>query len=165
MKIINPEKLVTNLYNKTEYVINIRNLKQALNHSLILKKVYRLIRFNIEVQLNPYIDANTELKRAKNIFETFIKLMYNADFEQMMENVRKHRNIKLVTTERRRNYLVSESIYHTTKFFTERLLTTEMRKTHILMNKPVYLGLTIIDLSKTVMYEFWYDYVKPKYIW
>ena len=59
--------------------------------------------------------------------------------------------------------MVSEPIYHTTKFFTETLLTTEMRKTHILMNKPVYLGLTIIDLSKTVMYEFWYDYVKPKY--
>ena len=89
--------------------------------------------------------------------------MDNAVFGKTMENVRKHRNIKLVTTERRRNYLVSEPNYHATKFFTEDLLAIEMRKTQILMNKPLYLGLSILDLSKTVMYEFWYDYVKPKY--
>ena len=81
-----------------------------------------------------------------------------------MENVRKHRNIKLVTTERRRNYLVSEPNYHTTKFFTENLLAIEMGKTQINMNKPVYLGLSILDLSKTVMYEFWYDYVKENLV-
>ena len=108
---------------------------------------------------------NTKLRqKAKNNFEKdFFKLMNNAVFGKTMENVRKHRNIKLVTTERRRNYLVSEPNYHTTKFFTENLLAIEMRKTQILMNKPVYLGLSILDLSKTVMYEFWYDYVKPKY--
>ena len=108
---------------------------------------------------------NTELRqKAKNYFEKdFFKLMNNAVFGKTMENVRKHRDIKLVTTERRRNYLVSEPNYHTTKFFTENLLAIEMRKTQILMNKPVYLGLSILDLSKTVMYEFWYDYVKPKY--
>ena len=88
--------------------------------------------------------------------------MNNAVCERTMENVRKHRNIKLVTTEKR-NYLASEPNYHTTKFCTENLLAIEMRKTQILMNKPVYLGLSILDLSKTVMYEFWYDYVKPKY--
>ena len=71
------------------------------------------------------------------------------------------RNIKLVTTERRRNYVVSEPNYHTTKFFIENLLAIEMRKTQILMDKPIYLGLSKLDLSKTVMYEFWYDYVKP----
>ena len=86
--------------------------------------------------------------------------MNNAVFGKTMENVRKHR---LVTTTRRRNYLVSEPIYNTTKLFTENLLAIETRKTQILMNKPVYLGLSILDLSKTVMYEFWYDYVKPKY--
>ena len=89
--------------------------------------------------------------------------MNNAVFGKNMENVSKDRDIKLVTTERRRNYLVSEPNYHTTKFFTENLLAIEMRKTQILMNKPVYLGLSILDLSKTVMYKFWYDYVKPKY--
>ena len=80
-----------------------------------------------------------------------------------MKNVRKHRDIKLVTRERRRNYLVSESNYHTTKVFTENLLTTKMKKTQILMNKPVYLGISILELSKILMYEFWYDYAKPKY--
>ena len=83
--------------------------------------------------------------------------------EKAMENVRKHRNIKLVTTEGERNYLAPEPNYHTTKFFKENSLATEMSKTQILMNKPVYLALSILDLSKTVMHEFWYNYVKPKY--
>ena len=81
--------------------------------------------------------------------------MNNAVFGKTMENVRKHRDIKLVTTERRRNYLVSEPNYHTTKFFTEHLLATE-----ILMNKPAYLGLSIANLSKLFMQEFWHNYVK-----
>ena len=74
-----------------------------------------------------------------------------------MENTRKHRDVKLVTTEmrRRRNYLLSEPNYHSTTFFTEKLLAIELRKTQIFMNKPVYLGLLIFDLSKTVTYEFW----------
>ena len=124
-----------------------------------------MLRFNQKVRLTPYIETNTKLRqKAKNNFEKdFFKLMNNAVFGKTMENVRKHRDIKLVTTERRRNYLVSEPNYHTTKFFTENLLAIEMRKTQILMNKPVYLGLLILDLSKTVMYEFWYDYVKSKY--
>ena len=79
-----------------------------------------------------------------------------------MENVRKHGDIKLVTTERR-NYLVSEPNYHTTKFFTEYLLAIEMKKMQIIVNTPVYLGLSILELSKRLMYEFSYDYVKPKY--
>ena len=99
-------------------------------------------------------------QKVKNNFEKdFFKLMYNAVFGKTVENLRKHRDIKLVTIESRRNYLVSELNYHT-KFFAENLLATEMKKTQITMNKPVYLGLSILDLS---MYEFWYDYVKPKY--
>ena len=77
--------------------------------------------------------------------------------------MKKHRDVKLVTTERRRNYLVSESNYHTTKFSTETLLAIEMKKTSILINKPVYLGPLILKLSKILIYEFWYEYVKPKY--
>ena len=89
--------------------------------------------------------------------------MNNAVFRKTMENVRKHRDIKLVTIERRRNYLVVEPNYYTTRFFTENLLATEMKKTEILMNKPVYLGLSILELSKILMYDFWYVYIKPKY--
>ena len=107
---------------------------------------------------------NTKLRqKAKNNFEKdFFKLMNNVVFGKTMENLRKHRNVKLVTTERRRNYLVSEPNYHTTKVFREGLLAIEITKTQRLMNKPVYLGLSILDLSETVMYEFYYDYVKPK---
>ena len=72
--------------------------------------------------------------------------------------------VKLVTIERRRKYLVLEQNYHTTKFFTENLLAKEIRKTQILTNKPVYLGLSILGPSKTAIYEFWYDYVKPQYV-
>ena len=89
--------------------------------------------------------------------------MKNAAFGKTMENARKHRNVKLVATERRKGYLVTKPNYYTKKYFTENLLVIEMRKTQILMNKPVYLGLSVLDLSKTVMYDFWYDYVKTKY--
>ena len=107
---------------------------------------------------------NTKLRqKEKNNFEKdFFKVMNNAVFRRTIVNVRKHRNIKFITTERR-NYLVSEPNYLTAKFFTENLLAIEMRKTQILMIKPVCLGLSILDLSKTVMYKFLYDYVKPKY--
>ena len=80
-----------------------------------------------------------------------------------MENLRKHRDIKLFSTERRRNYLVSEPNFYTTKFFIENLLAIEMKKSEILMNNLFCLGLSILELSKILIYEFWYDYVKPKY--
>ena len=110
---------------------------------------------------------NTELrKEAKNEFEKyFFKLVNNSVFEKTMENVRKHRDIKLATTDRRRNQLVLEPNpnYHTTKYFSENLLATEMKKTKVKMNKPIYLGMSILDISKTLMYEFLHDYVQPKY--
>ena len=165
MKIGKCKKLVCNLYDKKNYVVHIRSLKQALNHGLILKKVHRVIQFNQEAWLKPYIDMNTELrKQAKNDFEKdFYKLMNNAIYGKTMENVRKHRDIELVTTDKRRNQLVSEPNYHTTKWFSEKLLAIEMKKTKVKMNKPIYLGLSILEISKTLMYEFWYDYMKPKY--
>ena len=83
--------------------------------------------------------------------------------EKTMENVRKHRDIKLVTTDKRRNQLVSEPNYHTTKYFLETLLAIEMKKIKVKMNKPIYSGLSILEISKTLMSEFWYDYPKPKY--
>ena len=108
---------------------------------------------------------NTELrKKAKNNFEKdFFKLMNNAVFGKTMENVKKHRDIKLVTTNKRRNRLVSELNYHTTKWFSENLLAIEIKKTKVKMNKPIYLGLSILEISKILMYEFWYDYMKPQY--
>ena len=130
MKIENIEKLVANLYDKEEYVILIRNLKQALNRRLILKKVHRVIKFNKKAWLKSYIDINTELiKNAKNDFEKdFFKLMNNAVFEKTMENVKTPRDINLVTTEARRNYLVPEPNCHTTKLFFNNFLAIEKTK-------------------------------------
>ena len=135
------------------------------SHGLILKKVHRVIQFNQEAWLKQYTNMNTELrKKAKNDFEKdFYKLMNNAVLGKTMENVRKDRDIKLVTTDKRRNQLVSEPNHHTTKWFSEKLLAIEMKKTKVKMNKPIYLGLSILEISKILIYEFWYDYMKPKY--
>ena len=108
---------------------------------------------------------NTELRKlAKDDFEKdLFKLMNNAVFGKTMENVRKHRDIKLVTTSKKRNKLVSEPNYHTMNYISKDLSIIEMNKTRVKMNKPIYLGLSILDISKILMYEFWYDYMKPKY--
>ena len=153
------------MQNKENYVIHIRALKQALNNGLILKKVHRVIKFNQEAWLKSYIDMNTGLrKEAKNDFEKdFFKLMNNAVFGKTMENVRNHRDIKIVTTNKQRNKLASEPNYHTTKHISKDLLIIEMKKVVVVMDKPVYLGQAILDISKILMYEFWYHYIKPKY--
>ena len=105
----------------------------------------------------PRSDALEDFKK------DFFKLMNNSVFGKTMENVPNHRDIKLVTKNRKRNKLVSEPNYHTSKHFSEDLMAIEMRKTKVVMSKPVYLGQAILDISKTLMYEFWYDYLKPKY--
>ena len=141
----NTKKLVCNLHDKKNYVVHINVLKQAW--------------------LKEYIDVNTELrKKASNDFEKdFFKLMNNAVFGKTMENVRKHRDIKLVKTDKKRNKLVSAPNYHTMKLIDNNLAIIEMRKVKVKMNKPIYLGLSILDINKITMYEFWYDYVKSKY--
>ena len=108
---------------------------------------------------------NTELRKiAKNDFEKdFFKLMNNVVFGKTMENVRKHRDIKLVTTDKKKSKLVSEPNYHTMNYISEDLSIIEMKRTKVKMNKPIYLGLSILEISKLLMHEFWYDYMKPKY--
>ena len=165
MKINKCTKLVCNLHDKENYPVHVLALKQALNYGLKLTKVHSVIEFRQEAWLKPYIDVNTELrKNEKNDFEKdFFKLMNNSIFGKTMENVRNHRDIKLVTTDKRRSILASEPSYHSTKYISKDLLIIEMKKTEIKMNKPMYLGQAILDTSKTLMYEFWYDYIKPRY--
>ena len=165
MKIDKCNKLVCDLHNKKKYVVHIKSLKQALNHGLKLKIVHRVIEFNKKTWLKPYIDINIELRKlAKDDFEKdLFKLMNNAVFGKTMENIRKHRDIKIVTTDKKRNKLVSEPNYHTMNYISKDLSIIEMNETKVKKNKPMYLGLTILDISKILMYEFWYDYMKPKY--
>ena len=108
---------------------------------------------------------NTELRKvAKVDFEKdLFKLMNNSVFGKTMENIRKHRDIKLVTTDKKRSKLVSEPNYHIINLISEDLPIIEMKKTKVKMNKAIYLDLSILEISKTLMYEFWYDYMKPKY--
>ena len=132
-------------------------MKKALNHGLKLKKIHRIIEFNQEAWLKPYIDMNNELRKAAK------KFMNNSVFGKTMENIRKHRDIKLVTADKKRSTLVSEPNYHTINLISEDLSIIEMKKTKAKMNKPIYLGLSILEISKILMCEFWYDYIKPKY--
>ena len=108
---------------------------------------------------------NTKLrKEAMNDFEKdFFKLMNNFVFGKIMENVRNYRDIKLVTTDKRRKRFLSEPDYHKHKNFSEHFMAIEMKKTKVKMTKLIYFGLSILDISKTLMYEFWYNYIKPKY--
>ena len=104
---------------------------------------------------------NTEL--SKVVKDDFFKLMNISVFGKTMENIRKHKDIKLVTTDKKRNKLVSELNYHTINYILEDLSIIEMNKTKVKMNKSIYLGLSILEISKILMYKFWYDYMKPKY--
>ena len=165
MEVNKCKKLVCNLFNKKKYVTHMNALKQALNHGLKLKKIHRVIEFNQEAWLTPYINMNTELRKvAKNDFEKdLFKLLNNSVFGKTMESIRKHRDIKLVTTDKKRSKLVSEPNYHTINLISEDLSIIEIKKTKVKMNKPIYLGLSILEINKTLMYKFWYDYMKPKY--
>ena len=158
-------KLITSFEDKKEYVIHISTLKQALNHGLKLKKVHRVISFIQTNWMRSYIIKNTKLRnKSKNESErNFYKLMNNSVFGKTMENIRKHRDIKLVTTNNKREKLASEPNCHTCKYFSEHLMAIEMKKTKVYMNKPIYIGQSVLDISKTLMYEFYYNYLKPKH--
>ena len=138
--------LKCNLYDKKDYVDHIRSLKQALNNGLKIKKIHKLLEFNQRTSLKSYIDMNTNLrKNAKNDFDKdFFKLMNNAVDGKTMEDLRKYRIIKLVNNDEKRNKLVPESNYHTTKWFSGNLLAIEMKKTSVKMNKFICLGLAIL---------------------
>ena len=158
-------KLICSEYDKTNYSVHILALQQALKHGLILKKVRKVISFRQGAWLEPYITMNTELRtKANNEFEKdYYKLKNNSVYGKTMENIRKHRDIHLVTNDKKRSKLVSEPNYHATKCISKNLLVMEMKKREIYMKKPVYLGQAILDISKTLMYKFWYEYIKPKY--
>ena len=165
MKINGVEKLIPNLYNKKRYVIHIRALDQALKHGLVLEHIHKAIEFKQLAWMKEYIDFNTKLRTAAtNDFEKdFYKLMNNSVFGKNMENIRKHRNIKLVTNREAYLKLVMKPNFKSGIRFGENLMGCEMGKIKVVMNKPVYLGWAILDLSKIVMYKFHYDYMAPKY--
>ena len=165
MEINGVSKLVPNLYSKTKYVTHVRELDQALQHGLVLEKVYRVIEFDQSPWMKSYIDMNTKLRmKSRNDFEKdFFKLMNNSVFGKTMENIRNHRDIKLATNEKSYLRHVMKPNFKSGICFSENLMGCELGKTKIVMTKPVYIGPAVLDLSKILMYEFHYEYMKPKY--
>ena len=162
-KVEEVEKIICSIEDQEKYVIHIKALKQTFNHGLKLKEVHRVIQFNQKAWLKLCVDMNTKYRTKNDFKKNFFKLMNNSVFGKTMRNVRNHRDIKLVTSDKRRKRLVSEHNYHSHKKFSEYLMAIEMKKIRVKMTKPIYLGMSILDISKMLMYEFWYDYIKPKY--
>lgn len=164
----NDKKLLLTVSDKKEYIIHYRMLKCALKNGLVLKKIHKVLQFRQEPWLKPYIDFNTLLRmEALNDFEKeFYKLMINAIFGKTMENMRCRVDIKMKTEWGGRYGLrsyIAKPNFKKYKIFDEKLVTVEMNRTHIKMEKPIAVGMSVLDISKTLMYEFFYDYLKNKY--
>ena len=159
------DKLIPNLSHKRKYIIHHETLKQYLSLGLKVYNIHRGITFKESAWLKPYIDLNTELRtKATNDFEKdFFKLMNNSVFGKTMENVRNRVDVRLVTDESKAKKLVSKPNYHHRTIFCENLVAVQMKKTKLVLDKPIYLGFSVLELSKTIMYDFHYNYIKPKY--
>ena len=159
------QKLIPNLKDKEKYVLHYRNLQLYLKLGLKLKKIHRALEFSQSKWLEPYIAFNTQKRAgAKNAFEKdFFKLMNNSVFGKTMENLRKRSNIRLVTNPEKMERLAARPTYISHKISHENLVAVHSKQTKLLLNKPSYVGMCILELSKTLMYDFHYNYIKKKY--
>ena len=158
-------KLIPTLNDKEKYILHYRNLQSYLSLGLKLKKIHRVLEFNQSPWLKQYIDFNTQKRtHAKNSFEKdFFKLMNNSVFGKTMENIRKRVDVRLVTSKEKLLKLASKPTYVSSKIFNENLVAVHKIKETLTMNRPAYIGMCILDLSKTLMYDFHYNYIKHKY--
>ena len=158
-------KLIPTLSKKEKYVLHYRNLQLYIDLGLKLTKIHRVLEFDQSPWLKQYIDYNTEKrKNAKNDFEKdFFKLMNNSVFGKTMENIRKRVDVRLVTDEKKLLKLTSKPTYVSSKIFNENLVAVHKIKETLTLNRPAYIGMCILDLSKTLMYDFHYNYIKNKY--
>ena len=158
-------KLIPTLNDKEKYILHYRNLQSYLSLGLKLKKIHRVLQFDQSPWLKQYIDFNTQKRtHVKNSFEKdFFKLMNNSVFGKTMENIRKRVDVRLVTSKEKLLKLASKPTYVSSKIFNENLVAVHKIKETLTMNRPAYIGMCILDLSKTLMYDFHYNYIKHKY--
>ena len=158
-------KLIPTLSNKKNYVLHYRNLQLYIDLGLKVDKIHRVLEFKQSPWLKQYIDFNTEKRKsAKNDFEKdFFKLMNNSVFGKTIENIRKRVDVRLVTDENKLLKLASKPTYVSSKIFNENLVAVHKIKETLTLNRPAYVGMCILDLSKTLMYDFHYNYIKDKY--
>ena len=158
-------KLIPTLRDKKEYVLHYHNLQLYLDLGLKIKKVHRVLKFDQFPWLKQYIDFNTEKrKHAKHSFEKdFFKLMNNSVFGKIMENLHKRVDVRLVTDEKKLDKLTSKPTYVSSKIFNENLMAVHKVKETLTLNRLAYVGMCILDLSKTLMCNFHYNYIKKKY--
>lgn len=164
-------KLIPNLNNKSKYIIHYLYLKQCLKHGLKLTKIHRAVKFTQSPWLRKYVDFNTNIRNAatSKFLKNQVKLLTNSVYGKTMENVEKRVDIKLVSQwEPQTNHNCAEKLIAKPQFkdltiFSENLVAIQLNKVSILYNKPIYVGFSILDISKVVMYNFYYEYLKPKY--
>ena len=158
-------KLIPTLSKKEKYVLHYRNLQLYIDLGLKVTKVHRVLEFDQSPWLKQYIDFNTEKrKNAKNAFEKdFFKLMNNSVFGKTMENIRKRVDVRLVTDEKKLLKLTSKPTFVSSKIFNENLVAVHKIKETLTLIRPAYVGMCILDLSKTLMYDFHYKYIKYNY--
>ena len=165
VRINKTEKLISSFLPKKNYVLHYKNLKQYLEEGMILKQVHRGIKFYQSPWMKPYIKTNIDFrKKAENDFERdFFKLMNNIVFGKTIENIRKRQNVKLVDDRKKALKLTSKPNFDRAAIFDESLVAIHMKKTEVYFNKPIFVGQAILDLSKTHMFDFHYNYIRNKY--
>lgn len=158
-------KLLPNLYNKTNYVIHYRNLKLYLEHGMVLRRIHKVLSFRQSPWLKKYINFNTTQRTAaRNDFEKdFFKLMNNSMFGKTMENMRNRRKLDFVTGERKLKKLAAQVTFKSFTIFHDNLMAVERIVSELKLNRPIYTGLCVLDISKILMYNWHYGYVKRRY--
>ena len=158
-------KLVPHLNNRTKYTLHYRNLKLYQAMGMKITKVHRIIGFRQSQWLKPCIDLNTDLRtKAKTDSEKdFFKLMINSVFGKTMENIRKRVDVRLVTSDKQALKLVAKPNFDRRVVFQENLVAVHMKKTKLRFDKPIYLGACILDISKILMYDFHYGFIRKMY--
>lgn len=162
------KKLLTTLYDKQNYIVHYTNLKLYTDLGLIITKVHRILKFNQSLWLKTYIDLNTNLRTnaTSDFKKDFYKLMVNSVFGKTMENKRQHRDVKIVSKWKGRcgaKNLIARPEFHSSRIIAEDVILIELNKTKVNLDVPIYIGSCILDISKRLMYDFYYNYLKADF--